>query len=295
MPYKFNLQLFGEEADMAGADIGSDVGNATNEVENVVSDGVATEGSAEQVAPVEEESFDSLIKGKYKKEYGKAVENAINKRFRNQQNLQARIDSVDPIIRQMAQRYGIQPNPDGSIPIDKLQAQLDADDSAYEREAFERGMSVKDLKQMKQMELELSQIKREQTRTREQQEWDNIVSQGNEVKQMYPDFDLASEMENENFGRLLATFQRSGFPNAVRTAYEAVHRDEIMGGAMRYAVAQTEQKISNSIQSGMRRPVENGTSQQSASTVGNLDPSKLTKEQLQDFKRRAERGERITF
>ena len=103
------------------------------------------------------------------------------------------------------------------------------------------------------------------------------------------------ELQNPMFGRLLSTMQKSGFPNAVATAYESVHRDEIMGGAMRYAVAQTEQKISNSIQSGMRRPQENGTTQASPAAIGNFDPSKLTKSQIEDFKRRALNGERITF
>lgn len=294
MPYNLNLQLFGEE-DMAGADIGSDVGIATNEAVNPDTNGVATEGEGEQVAPVEEESWDSLIKGKFKEDYRKSVESTINKRFKNQQDLQAKIDSVDPIIRLLAQRYGVEADANGSIPIEALRQKLDADDSAYEQEAFERGMSVKDLKQMKQMELELSQMKRQQTVSKQQQEWNEIVAQGEEVKQLYPDFNIETELDNPNFGRLLATFQRSGFPNAVRTAYETVHRDEIMGGAMRYAVSQTEQKISNSIQSGMRRPSENGTRQQSSSTVGNIDPSKLTKEQLLDIKMRAERGERITF
>lgn len=94
---------------------------------------------------------------------------------------------------------------------------------------------------------------------------------------------------------MLATFQNSGFPNALKTAYESVHLDEIKGGAMQYAVQQTEQKISNAIQSGMRRPTENGTKQTASATVGDFDPSKLTKAQIEDFKRRAERGERITF
>lgn len=296
MPYNyFNLQLFGEEGDMAGADLGSDVGFATNEAENPDTNGVATEGEGEQVAPVEEESWDSLIKGKYKEDYEKSVKNALGKRLRNQQDLQSRIDSVDPIIRMLAQRYGVDADVNGSIPLDALREKIDADDSAYEQEAFQRGMSVKDLKQMKQMELELNQIRRQQTASKQQQEWNEIVAQGEEVKKLYPDFNMDAELENPNFGRLLATFQRSGFPNALRTAYETVHRDEIMGGAMRYAVSQTEQKISNSIQSGMRRPSENGTRQQSSSSVGNIDPSKLTKEQLLDIKMRAERGERITF
>lgn len=298
MPNKFlNLQLFGEEGAMADTS-----GFATGEAENPVGDGVATGTEGEQIASANDgtdqmptETWEDLIKGRYKKEYNSAVKEAVNKRFKNQQNLQAQIDGIDPMVRALAQKYGISPNQDGSIPIDKLTQSVMDDNAMYEQEAFQRGMSVQDLKQMKQLEMENQQLRRANERTQEQKEWDTIVQQGMETKQTYPDFDLDMEMNNPMFGRLLATMQKSGFPNAVQTAYEAVHRDEIMGGAMRYAVAQTEQKISNSIQSGLRRPSENGTSHQSSATVGNIDPSKLTKAQIDDFKRRAERGERIVF
>lgn len=301
MPYTFfNLQLFGEEGtDMAGSSDGS-VGIASDIAVNPGTEGVATGSAGDQVAPEQNadqpgESWKDLIKGRYKKEYDESVKAAVNKRFKNQQNLQSQIDSIDPLVRMMAQKYGVQANPDGSIPIDQLQAKLDADNSMYEQEAFQRGMSVEDLKQMKQLERENMQLKRESQRSQEQRDWDEIVAQSEQVKQMYPQFDLDAEMENRDFGRLLATMRRSGFPNPVQTAYEAVHRDEIMGGAMRYAVQQTEQKISNAIQSGMNRPQENGTGQASSAGIGAMDPSKLTKEQLNDIKRRAERGERITF
>lgn len=298
MPNKFfNLQLFGEEGEMAGVDTGSsDVGIATDTAE--VDSGVATTPT-EQVAPVEDqiptETWDDLIKGKYKKEYNAAVKDAVNKRFKNQRNLQSQIDSIDPMVRALAQKYGIAANADGSIPIEALTKSVMDDNAMYEQEAFDRGMSVQDLKQMKRLEAENQQLRMASARSQEQQEWDEIVSQGEALKNDFPDFDLDLEMQNEQFGRLLVTMQKSGFPNPVRTAYEAVHRDEIMSGAMRYAVAQTQQKISNSIQSGMRRPNENGNSHQSSASIGAVDPSKLTKEQFNEFKRRAERGERIVF
>lgn len=292
--YLFNLQLFGEEGgDMAGAEV-STGDLATPTAENVSTDGVATEGGTEQVATVDE-SWETMIKGKYKKEYDASVKAQINKRFRNQQDLQKKLDSIDPIVRQLASRYGIAPMQDGSISIDALAAKLNEDDSMYEQEAFERGMSVQDLKQLKALEAENRVLKANNQRTAEQQEWDSIVSQAEEAKNTYPSLDLDAELQNPAFGRLLSTLQKSGFPNAVLTAYESVHRDEIMGGAMRYAVAQTEQKISNSIQSNLRRPSENGTTLKATADIGNIDPSRLTKSQIDEYKRRAERGERITF
>ena len=301
MPYKlFNLQLFSDEGtDMAGADTGSTGEIANSATENSPIDGVATgEGGEQTVTATEQapkETWDSLIKGKYKKDYDAAVKAAVNRRFRNQQKLQSQIDSIDPIVRSLASRYGVTANPDGSIPIAQLQAKIDADNSQYEQEAFQRGMSVEDLKQMKQLERENARLRMDSQRSREQQEWNEIVSQSEAMKATYPEFNLDTEMENPQFGKLLATMQKSSFKDAVRIAYETMHRDEIMGGAMRYAVTQTEQKMSNAIQSNTRRPAENGTTAQNASTIGNIDPSKLTKSQLEEIKRKAERGERITF
>lgn len=300
MPYKnlLNLQLFAEDG---GADMAGTGELATPATENPVSDGVATGGTGEQVVTApqdgqpQEETFESLIAGKYKKEYEQSIKSAMQKRFKNQRDLQSKVDRIDPIVRTMAERYNIKPAADGSISIDDLHNAIMNDNAAYEQEAFQRGMNVEDLKQLKRLEAENASLRMQNARTAEQREWDALVAQGEQVREMYPEFDLDAEMQNPQFGRLLATMQKSGFPNAVRTAYEAVHREEIMGGAMRYAVQQTEQKISKSIQSGMRRPAENGTTQQAAASVGTTDPSKLTRAQIEDIKKRAERGEKITF
>ncbi len=290
MPNIFlNLQLFGEEG---MADTGE---LATSAAENPVGDGVATETNGEQIATAPEvESWDS-IKSKYKKEIGEEVKAGINKRFKNQRDLQSQIDMIDPMVKALAERYGIAADANGSIPIQALTAKVMDDNSMYEQEAFQRGMSVEDLKQIKALERENAQLRMQSQRSQEAQEWDAIVQEGNAVKEVYPEFDLDMEMQNPQFGRLLATLKKSGFQNALQTAYESVHRDEIMGGAMRYAVQQTQQKISNSIQSGMNRPVENGTQGNSSGAPTALDPSKLTKAQIEDMKMRAMRGERITF
>ena len=292
MPYKhLLLQLFAED----GAET-TDTGVVTGVAENVSTDGVATGDTTEQIATAPgDESWDSLIKGKYKDDYAKSVQAAIDKRFKNQRNLQGQIDMIDPMIRQLAARYDIKPNPDGSIPIDALTSKVFDDDSLYEQEAFNRGMSVKDYKEFKALERENQMLKLQNTRSAERREWDMLVQQGERVKEMYPDFNLESEMDNPQFGRLLQTLQGSGFPDAVRTAYETVHKDEIMGGAMRYSVQKAREKLTNSVQANMARPTENGIASTSTANVGAIDPSRLTKAQIDDLKRRAERGERITF
>lgn len=289
------LQLFADEGLAGSTDVaGSEDSAVSSDIFESGLEGQPDAQAAGSQAP-EEETFDSLINGKYKQEYGNAVKNAVQKRFRNQSDLQDKIAKIDPVVRMVAQRYGIIPEKDGSISIDKLQSAIDNDDSIYEKEAFDRGMSVEDYKQMKKLELENQSLKFANEKSQKQREWDGIVAQGEELKKTYPDFDLETEMQNENFGRLFATMNKSGFPNALEAAYKAVHEDEIIGGSMKYAVQRTQEQISKSIQSGLDRPSESGASGQSAGTTQGLDPSKLTKAQLDEIRSRAKNGERITF
>jgi len=284
-----NLQLFGEEGSAGEGDLA----NPTAEVSE--SEGVATNTEGQPVATADDE-WDTLIKGKFKDQYGKAVNDAVNKRFKNQKDLKGQIDAIDPIIRTLAQQYGIQAEANGSISIQALSDKILNDNALYEKEAFERGMSVEDLKRMKALERENEQLKRSTQQTQEQREWMEIEQQGEQLKEMYPSFDMDTEMLNPEFGKSLAFFKNSGlYPDPVRRAYELVHRDEIMSGAMQYAVQQTQQKISNSIQSGMSRPQENGSTQSAAGAPTALDPSKLSLQQIEEINRRAARGERITF
>ena len=281
--HAFDLQLLAEEE---AADAGA-LASSTAE---------AGTDTGEQVAAAQEqpvESFESLIKGRYKEDYHNAVQQAINRRFRNQQDNQQIIDSMNPVMTMLAARYGIQPDENGALDYQALHDQIANDNSMYEEEAFQRGMNVEDLKHMRQLEFQNAQLQRQMDASlRDEQsrrEFQALVEAGEQLKQIYPDFNLGIEMENPDFGRLVAV----NVP--LRTAYEIVHHDEIMEGSMRYAVQQTQQKISNSIQSGMKRPAENGTSSQSAGDVGAVDPSKFSLKDFAKIKARAERGERITY
>lgn len=293
------LQFFAEEGGEAPAEpaaAGGDSGVASGEVAGNPAE------AGEAVAPSQpEETFESLIGkgGKYHDEYGKRVQEAVNARFKNQRDYQKQINAIDPIVRMAAERYGIKPGEDGSINIKALSDAMSNDKSAYEKEAYERGMSVDDLMKMKQLERENAELRNQNQLSEEelqrQQEWDELVKQGEALKTFYPDFDMETEMKNPSFGRLLATLQSSGFPDALRTAYESVHREEIMAGAMRFGIQKGNQNAANAVKSGSKRPVENGTGSTSAGTSSGIDPSKFTLKDIEEYKKRAARGERITF
>lgn len=293
----FGLQFFADEGNAVDGSISEGVTATT--AENADADGVATGGDAEQAALATGDdqqpagdTWESLINGKYKKEYGKAVQSAVNKRFKNQQ---AQNSLIDPIITGLAQKYGIQRNKDGSIPLEALNAAYLNDNAQYEKEAFDRGMSVDDLKQIKTLERENQALKQRQAQEENNRYWAAMEDQAKALKGQFPNLDFASEMENPEFAQQLSFYRGADPDHAVEKAYKFVHMDELMSGAMQYAVQRTNEKISKAIQSGSRRPVENGMSSQSTGGTNGIDPSTLTLAQIRELTSRASRGETITF
>lgn len=117
-------------------------------------------------------------------------------------------------------------------------------------------------------------------------EWAALMDKANEVRQIYPDFDLESEMMDEGFGRLVAV----GVP--LQTAYEVTHKDDILRSGMQYAVQNTSRKLANSIRAGAR-PTEGNISP--AAAVPEKDPRTLTKKDFEEIKSRVLRGEKVYF
>lgn len=285
-----NLQTFAEETSSEGVGIATDTGADISSV-----DVSATETQEiEQTTPENVEvkpTFDELIKGDYKKDYDKAVRKAINKRFKNQQDLQGQIDRLNPLLDVVGTRYGVTPTEQG-YDVEALIAKIEDDNALYEQEAFEKGIDVETLKQQKKLERQnraLNQRLQSIEADRQRQEaFNKVLQQAEETKATYPDFDLDAEMLNADFGRLIAR----DIP--VKTAYEVIHKDEILTQGMQYAVQHTKENIVRDIQSG-QRPIENGMSSQSGTSVGGKDVSKLTLKDFEDIKRRAANGEKIMF
>jgi len=168
------------------------------------------------------------------------------------------------------------------------------DDSLYEDEALQRGIPVDVLKQMKALEREHEEAEAARQQTLEEQQFrahlQKLAQQGEVVKQTFPGFDLRAELQNNEFARL--TSPQVGVD--VMTAYQLVHQREIMPQAMAVGAQRTAQQISNSIQAGQRRPTENGVRKSAALDVRD-DPSKLSRRDREEIKRRVRMGERIRF
>lgn len=244
-----------------------------------------------QKATTEKIPYEDLIKGDYKEEHSRYMDKVIGERLKNQKkaetDLRNQVESMNPIMDMLSAKYGIE-----SGDMKALAKAIEEDDAYYEAEASDKGVSVEQLKQMRKMEHENAMLRNKMQETMQQEQirrdMEAWMKQGEAVKKIYPSFDFATESQNKDFNDLIVR----GIP--IQTAYEIIHKDEIMGGAMQYAVQQTAQKVSQNIQSRAKRPPESGAASDNG-IVTKPDVCSLTKEDRAEIARRVARGERITF
>ena len=296
------LQLFAEGGDGGTGAEGttgvtetaavSQTRKATNPLANV------KYGKQEEAAPPPEEpkqtatpdrnaEFEKLIKGEYKDLYDARMQNAIRGRLKAAEDTVNRFNALTPTLELLAEKYGVDAND-----VEALNKAIEEDESVFQDEALEKGMTVQQLKEFRKMQRENADLKRQmsdqQTKERAEMLYASWVDQGEKTKTVYPSFDLKAEMENPRFVDLL----RNNID--VRTAYEVLHKDEIIPAAMQFTAKTVEQKLTNKIIAGGQRPTENGMNSQGAAVVES-DVSQLSKADRQEIIRRVQRGERIRF
>ncbi len=318
IPLKLNLQLFADGGGEAGNGTGAE--GATGEKETAavsqkgvkanplanVKYGIQAEEAPAQAADVQDvkttdgdgnttqtvdrkAEFEKLIKGEYKDLFDSDVQNILSKRLANLKPKVEKYEALYPTLEMLAKKYGISDASD----IKALNKAIEEDDSYYETEAMEKGVSVEHLKEIKKMERENATLKKQmqEQSVRENAErlYAKWMQQAEGVKAVYPSFDLRTEMQNPKFVDLLKV------PSIdVRTAYEVMHKDEIIPAAMQFTAKTVEKKLTDKMIANGARPTENGISSQSASVVKS-DVSKLSNADIDEVIRRVQRGEKISF
>jgi hypothetical protein len=250
-----------------------------------------TEAAANSANQAEEKkSFEDLIKGEYKADFDARVQEIIRNRFKQNGEMEEKLNAMNPLMEALGKMYNVDPTD-----IQQLTNVVMDNDSLYEEEALQRGMSVDTLKSIKQMEREHEQMKQREQQTiaeqRMRQHFDGLARQVDAVKQLYPSFDLMTEMQNPEFARLTAP----GVNVDVRTAYEVVHREEMRGAEMQFAAQKSAERVANAVRANGMRPAENGMNSQQAASPVKSDPRTLTKADLAEISRRVARGEKIAF
>lgn len=277
MVFKLNLRMFGEGGGEGGAEGGA-VGTEA---------GVVADTNGEVAIPDQDAEFESLIKGKFKENYDKRVQATVQNRVKNLKASADEYERMKPMLTLLKGKYGVE-----SDKIEDLVSAIEDDDSFYENEAFERGVSVAEMKHIHKLERENEELRKAEAERTNKERADALiskwVSEGEALKSVYPSFDLRIESQNETFTRLL----QSGID--VRTAFEVVHKGEIDNAKVSLVAKETEKRIAQSVQAGKARPAESG-SRPSAPMKTNVDVNNLTYEQMDDLIRRAKMGEKISF
>lgn len=295
------LQLFadgGAEGNAAGIEAGATEGVAAPQSGDLPVTFLDEGTQAEEVPVAEEQKtteapdldaeFDALIKkdGKFADIYKKRVEKVVKGRLKDSKEQAETLQKSQRVMQKLAQVYGVDP-----ADFEAVEKAIDSDDNLYTQAAMDADMSVEAYKELLRTKAENAVYKKAEEEQLRQEKIDETyrkwLSDSEEVKKVYPNFDLEAELQNPVFNGLL----RNGFP--VQNAYESAHIQELMTSAMQAGVSVAERKIANNVAANQARPEENAGSRNSTATV-KRDVASLTPEELDEIDRMS-RKRRITL
>ena len=188
--------------------------------------------------------FETLIKGEYREDFQKKVEEILRRRFKNQEKRR--------------------------------------EEPAESEEKQEKSEET-------QTEIESPAVPEtgEGQKADRDPRYEQLIRSARQARMTYPQLDLRRELASPRFADMVLR----GVD--VKTAYEAVHHEEMLRSAMGYGVQRAAEKLSRAQITG--RVAENGAESQSAS-VERLDPRHMIAEERAEIRRRVlERGEKVWF
>lgn len=233
----------------------------------------------------QEETFDSLIRGKFKKDFDTAMQKAVRQRVKSMNQYKNQADAMAPIIDQLGALYGIDTSDPRKTDFEALAKRFSSDERLYSAEAMERGVSADTLRNEYASRAENTAMRRQLQEYQMREAFAGIQDSFNrEVAAVYG-ADFESEMQNGDFARLIA----ANVPP--KTAYEVVHQAEIAQARAQAAAQQARENMVRTIQAQGARPEEIGSGAGGGSAV----PMKThwTRAEVEDMKRRAALGERV--
>lgn len=272
---KFGIQEDASDPEAGSADDESTAaeGNAEDDISTNKDDSSAAEGEADGEG--------SVPKTYTEAEFKKALDREMKRRYKTNEKKMA------PILRYASEALGVE--------LGDIDAMSKAADTArkqrYQDEASLTGNDAAAIERNADNAYDAHNYREELNAIREQNEAEafnaRMAEQHEAVKTAYPEFDYDREIANPAFRTLL----KAGF--SMKNAYESVHQAEIQERIRSQALKEATEKVTASVAAGAARPTESGVSNSSAQMI--TDPSKLTKEQRAELKRRVARGERVVW
>lgn len=283
-----DLSLFDGEG---GAE-GTPAGEVSTESAAETQSGESNTSDADS-QPTEEERAKAYqqFKKDYKDLYAKDFQDTFNRRFKDVKNLENQLNEYTPLMDMLRERYDVSD-------VKSAIKALENDNAYWEQAAYDAGMSVEQYKEVSKLKREnrafqeqMEYVQSQQRAIQTRQAWEAEVES---LKAQYPDLDVDAECADQRFQDLLVSLTKSGFSNPVQIAYETCHADEVKAAIASHVAQQTEKKVTDNIKAKGSRPVENGASSSNAFSQ-KVDVSKLTDKEMDEYIRRAQRGEMISF
>ena len=248
----------------------------------------AEPGQAEELPDGQtiQEKWEAAKKGEFKDLYGADVQAAVRERFKNQADLQQQLDGLQPMLQAMMKKAGVDS-------VDELSQLILDDDSLYEDEAEEAGMTVERYKEFKALQDEHDRREYEDQQREEHAFWadhfNKLAADAEALKQTFPDFDLDTELQNETFRRL--TMPGSGV--SLEDAYYTIHRKELGPQIMAYGMNRARQQMGQTLQAQRARPAEGAMrSQGQVAADVKVDFSRLSRKERDEYRRQVHAGKK---
>lgn len=275
--YLFNIAAFdgeggGATAGAAAATGGTSQVAAENRAQGI-SPMVQTDASSTQTV----ETFDDYVK-QHPEEAEKWFQYRFNRRHKDYSKLKDQSVSTSKVMDMLATRFGIENSSDYAA----ITAALENDDYLYAERAEENGRTIEEQREWDRIDRE-NRMFREQQRQQQiaedsQRKYEEWEQQSNNLKQVFPSFDLDNEVRtNEEFKNYLLNGM------SVSAAYYATHGEAIATGAMERTAQAVRQATAQDIAARGGRPRENGLSGQAAAKVVGKDFSHMSRRELEAY------------
>ncbi len=245
--------------------------------ENGAEDGTKTENTGDETGndadceKNENDSFESLINGKYKEDFSKRTQEIIDKRFKKTKELESFYEKTSPIIEKLSSSLGL--NADDYDGILSSFNEENGEEYEAENDIAEDG-TESDFEEIKENIHKIAL---------------GFIEESETLKEIYPDFDLKNELsENELFGKLI----KNGV--SVKDAFETVHKDELISGAMAYTANVVKEQVLRGMDVKSKRPLENGVND-SVGSVTKINVNALTENEILKILKQVENGADIRF
>lgn len=240
-------------------------------------------------------SFKDLIRSdEYKSEADEYIQSIVKDRLKSAKAQEALLGKAQSTLERIAQRYNMEASDLSTLDFDKLNAQIDGDEIYLQEKAALNGVSVDVQRQLDEADRIKMSFERQQRENETRAAFDVIRRQAEEFKAIVPGFDLQTEMANPAFLQMIRPPQMGGSGLTVEAAYAALHYKDMMGAGMQAAAQQAKQTLASTIRAGANRPPENGMTS-TRPVEARTDPTKLTRREREEIRRRAANGDKIAF